>query len=116
MQIEVPVDDAVNQLEEADKLFRAMAQLAVADDKAALHIERRRAVAVVVVRHCCGAALLQGQARLGAIQRLTLALLVHTQHQRPVRRVHVEADHVALLELLRSATIASSRDRFAGPT
>jgi len=36
-----------------------------------------------------------GQQRCGAIQRLNLALLVHTQHQGAVGRVEVEADDVA---------------------
>ena len=46
-------------------------------------------------------ALLQRQARLRAVERLDLAFLVDAQHQRPVRRVHVEPDDVGdlLLEL-----------------
>ena len=45
--------------------------------------------------------------RLRAVQRLDLALLVHAQHQRLVRRVQVQADHVAQLldELLVAAEL-----------
>src|ERR1035441_6571966 len=45
--------------------------------------KRRRAVALVIVRHGSAPALLdERQPRLGAIQRLNLALLVQTQHHR----------------------------------
>ena len=36
-----------------------------------------------------------GQQRLGAVERLNLALFVHAQDQGAVRRVGVEADDVA---------------------
>ena len=49
--------------------------------------QRGRAVALVVVRHRCGAPLLQRQAGLGAVERLDLALLVDAEHERLVRRV-----------------------------
>ena len=75
-----------------------MSRLALADDKATLHVERGKqrggAVALVVVGHRRRAALLQGQARLSAVERLDLAFLVDAQHQRPVRRVHVEPDDI----------------------
>jgi hypothetical protein len=38
---------------------------------------------------------LQRQSRLGAIERLDLALFVDRQHHRVRRRIDVEADHVA---------------------
>ena len=44
------------------------------------------------------------QDRLGAVQRLHLGLLVHAQHQRPLRRIQVQPDHVAdLVDELRIA-------------
>ena len=71
---------------------------ALADDLAGGDVEggeqRRGAVALVVVRHGAGAALLQRQPGLRAVERLDLALLVDAQHQRLVRRVEVEADDV----------------------
>ena len=39
----------------------------------------------------------QRQNRLGTIERLNLALLVYAQHQRFVRRIEVQADHIAQL-------------------
>ncbi len=35
--------------------------------------------------------------RLATAQRLNLTLLIHTQHQRMMRRVHVQADDVSHL-------------------
>ena len=105
VDVEVLLHAPVDPLQEADELLGTVARLALADDEAALHVERgeqrRRAVALVVVRHRRGAALLQRQARLRAVERLDLALLVDAQHQRPVRRVHVEPDDIGhlLLEL-----------------
>ena len=62
-------------------------------------IERRRAVALVVVRHRRRAALLQRQAGLRAVEGLDLALLIDTQHQRAIRRVHVEPHDIRHLLL-----------------
>lgn len=45
----------------------------------------------------CGAADAHRQHRLGAIQRLALALLVHAEHQGSVRCAQIQADHVARL-------------------
>ena len=49
------------------------------------------------MRHGAEPALLQRQARLGAIKSLDLALLVERQHDRVGRRLDIEADHVAQL-------------------
>ena len=74
---------------------------ALPDDGAVEHVERgkqgRRAVADVVVGHCPGPALFHRQTRLGAIQRLDLALLIDRQHQAVRRRVDVKADDVVHL-------------------
>jgi hypothetical protein len=51
-------------------------------------------MALVIVGPGSGAALLHRQARLGAVQCLDLALLVKREHQRPVRRVEVEANDI----------------------
>ena len=56
------------------------------------------AVALVVVGHGAGPALLHRQARLGAVERLDLGLLVHRQHDGVLRRVDIQAHHV--LDLL----------------
>jgi hypothetical protein len=72
--------------------------LALTDDLAVQIVQRGkqrgRAVALVVVRHRLGATLLQRQARLRAIQRLDLALLVAAQHDGVLWRGHVQVDDV----------------------
>jgi hypothetical protein len=46
------------------------------------------------VGHGAGAALLHGQAGMGAVERLDLALLIDAEHQRLVGRIELEPDHV----------------------
>src|SRR5262249_52595834 len=107
----VVVDDDVDDLarrhlcldgvEEADELLMAVALHTAADDLALEHVEsgeeRRRAVADVVVRHGFEASLLHRQARLGAVERLYLALLIDRQHDGVSWRIDVEADDLAEL-------------------
>ncbi len=77
----------------------AMALHVAADDGAVEHVEGgeqcRRAVALVVVGHGPGAALLHGQAGLGTVERLDLALLVDREDDGVGRRIDIEADDVA---------------------
>ena len=56
-------------------------------------------MAFVVVGHRGGAALLQGQPGLGAVERLDLRLLVDTEHHSPIRRIEIEADDLSDLLL-----------------
>src|SRR5688572_4615633 len=86
----VVVEDDLNQLdwgyfgldgvEEADELLMEMALHAAADEGAFEHIEGseqgRGAVALVVMGHGAGPAVLHRQAGLGSVERLDLALLV----------------------------------------
>jgi hypothetical protein len=85
-------------IEEADELLMAMTCHALADHRAVEHVEgceqRGRAVALVVVRHRPGAALLHRQARLGPVEGLNLALLVDRQHHSMSRRIDVQPDDV----------------------
>lgn len=78
-----------------------MAWLASGDDRAVEHVERGKqrsgAVPIVVVGHALDVAQPHRQHRLGALQCLHLALLVHAQHQRLVRRIEIEPDDVAHL-------------------
>ena len=55
--------------------------------------QRRRPMPDIVVGHCPGLAGFDRQARLSAIERLNLALLIHRQHDGVARRGHVEADN-----------------------
>src|SRR3954466_13091743 len=71
-------------VEEADELLMPMLLHAAPDDLAFEHVEGSKqgggAVAFVVMSHGGGAALLEGQARLGAVECLDLALLVDREH------------------------------------
>ena len=82
---------AIDLVEKADEFLMPVARHALADDPALQHVERgeqgRRAVPLVVVRHRPAAALLHRQARLGAVERLNLRLLVDRQHQRVLWRI-----------------------------
>src|SRR5207302_2641211 len=86
-------------VEEADELLMPVALHAAADDLAFQHVEGGeqggRAVALIVVGHGPGAALLQGKARLGAIQSLDLRLLLEAEDDRVSGRIDIEADDVA---------------------
>jgi len=92
-------DLALDGVEEADELLMPVALHASPDDLAFQHVEGGeqggRAVALVVVRHGPGAALLQGEPRLGAVQRLNLGLLVNAEHDRVGRRIDIQTDDVA---------------------
>ncbi len=92
---------ALDGVEEADEFLVAVALHAAPDHAAREHVERReqrgRAVALVVMRHGAAAPALERQPRLGAVERLDLALFVHRQHHGMGRRVEVEADDVAQL-------------------
>ena len=99
----------VDLLEEPNELLVPMARHAVADDRAIEHAQgceqRGGAVALVVVRHGPAAALLQGEAWLGAVEGLDLAFLVDTQDQGFVRGVEVQADDI--VELLDKMLVAA---------
>lgn len=104
----VVVEDRVNHLagrhraldgiQEADELLMPVLRHAAADDLAFEDVQggeqRRRAVALVVVGHRPAAAGLQRQARLGAVERLDLALLVDRQHHRVPRRIEIQPDDI----------------------
>ena len=125
----VVIDDGMDRLslrhprfdgvEEADELLMAVSFHVLPDDGAIEDIEgskqRRGAMPFVVMRHCAGAARFHRQARLGAVERLDLALFVDREDHRMSGRVDIEADNVleflCFCGALRSDTIASSRRR-----
>ena len=104
----VVIDDGMDRLslrhprfdgvEEADELLMAVSFHVLPDDGAIEDIEgskqRRGTVALVVMRHRAGAARFHRQARLGAVERLDLALFVDREDHRMSGRVDVEADNV----------------------
>jgi hypothetical protein len=73
MKVEIGRVLLIDQLEKAQELVVPMARHARADHLALPHVERRKqgrgAVALVVVGHGAGAALLHGQAGLGSVER-----------------------------------------------
>ena len=52
--------------------------------------EGHRSVPIVVVGLGANVSLAQGQAGLGALEGLTLALFITAEHQGPIRRIEVE--------------------------
>ena len=79
----------------------AVPRHAFADDLASLHVEcgeqRRRAMALVIVDAPLDLARAHRQHRLGAVERLDLALLVDARRRRTLGRIEIEADNVAHL-------------------
>ena len=91
----------LNGVEEADELLVTMALHTSANDLAFEDIEsseqRRCAMALVVVGHRAGAALLHRQAGLGAVQRLDLRLFVDREDDGMGGRIDIKPDNVAQL-------------------
>jgi len=91
----------VDLAQEGQELLMTVARLARSQHRAVEHVQRReqrgRTVALVVVGNTLDIAEAHRQHRLGALQGLALALLVHADYQRVVRRAQVQADHVAQL-------------------
>src|SRR6476646_4192316 len=89
------------------RLLMAVTLHVAADDSAVEDVESREqrggAVAFVVVRHCPSAARLHRQPRLGAVERLDLALLIDRQNDRMGGRIDVETNNV--LELRRELRV-----------
>ena len=106
-------DLRLDGVEEADELLMAVALHVAADDGAVEDVEGREqrggAVTFVVVGHRSGAARLHRQARLGAVERLDLALLVDREDDRMGGRIDVEADDV--LELLGELRVVRQLER-----
>src|SRR6202030_4218288 len=88
-------------LKKREKFLMAMARLTQGDHFTIEGVECREqggsAVAVVIVSYSFDIAQSHRQHRLGTFQRLDLALLIHTQHQRLVGRIKVQPHDVAHL-------------------
>ena len=84
---------AVDLVEEADELLMPVAAHALTDDLAVEHVERGEQggcpVPLIVVGHRAATAALHWQPRLGAVERLNLALLIDRQHRRVSRRIEI---------------------------
>src|SRR4030042_1412566 len=90
-----------DQLEEPDPLLMAMARHAIPNDLAIEHAQGgkqgRRAIALVIVCHRAAPTLLERKARLGAAQRVNLALLLAAQDQRMFRWIEIQTHDIQQL-------------------
>ena len=106
-------DLLLDRVEEANELLMTMMLHVAADDGAIENVEgceqRSGAVTFVVVRHRPGTARLHRQPRLGAVERLDLALLVDREDDRMGGRIDVEADDV--FELLGELRVRRQLER-----
>src|ERR1019366_6747859 len=91
-------DLAIDRPQELQELDVAVTRKALTDHRPGQDIQRgeqrRGPVALVVMSHRAGPARLDRQRRLGAVQRLDLALLVHAKDDRVLRRVQIQADDI----------------------
>ncbi len=99
-QMKVPICGRlrIDLLEEPDELLMPVARHAIANDLAVEHAQsgkqRRCAVAFVVVSLPCWNTRSERQQWLRAFQCLYLALFVHAQNQRLVRRVQIQTHDI----------------------
>ncbi len=81
----------VNELQELEEFLMPVPPVATAHDFPSRHVQggkqRGGPMALIVVRAPLALSGQHGQQRLGAIQGLDLRLLVHTQHDRVLRRI-----------------------------
>lgn len=101
MDVQFGWHSLVDLTQEGQELLVPMTWFAGRQHRAVEHVQRGeqrgRAMALVVVGDSLDVAEPHGQHRLRALQRLTLALLVHADDQRVVRRAQIQAHHVAQL-------------------
>src|SRR5260221_1416825 len=71
--------------------------------------ERRRSIPLVIVSHRSAPTLLDRQAGLCAVESLNLRLLVGAEHERMLRRIQIEPDHVD--ELLNEMGVVADLER-----
>src|ERR1700687_3145337 len=86
----------LDNVQKSDELLMAMALHALANNLALKDIERREqggdAMALVIMGYGASAPLLHRQTRLGAVERLDLALFVNRQDNDVAGRIDIEAD------------------------
>ena len=91
-----PGYSGLDDVQKPNELLMAMALHALANNLALKDVERREqrgdTMALVIMGHSTSAPLLHRQARLGAIKRLNLALLIDRQDNGVVGRINVETD------------------------
>ena len=105
--VENGVDDLARRhlrfdgVEEADEFLMTVTLHIPPSDGSIENVERGkkrcRAMPLIIVRHGSAAPLLQRQSRLGAVERLDLALFVHGQNKRMRGRRQVKPDNIPKL-------------------
>jgi hypothetical protein len=120
MDVELGRHIGFDVTQEGEELLMTMAWFALGNDRAVEDVEGGEqggcAVALVVVGYPFDVAEPHGKHGLDALESLDLALFIDAKHHGLVRRVEVEADHVAQLldkegigrELVISSATASS--------
>ena len=101
MHVDVGRRVGVEHVEKVPTLLLSLAGVAGADHRAVEDIQRReqggRAMSLVVVGHRPGSARLQRPPRLRSLQGVNLALLINTNHEGLVRRIHVQPHDIGQL-------------------
>ena len=101
MHVEVLRDVQFDVPQEAQELLMPVARLALREHLAIGDVQSGKqsggAVADVVVRDPFDVAQSHRQQRLRALEGLDLTLLVDTQHERIIRRIQIQPDHIAKL-------------------
>ena len=91
----------VKAAQKLKELLMAVARITLANDTPFDHLERRkqgrRAMALIVMSKGAAAPGFEGQSRLGAIQRLNLALFIHAEHDRILRRSEINTHYIGEL-------------------
>ena len=113
MQLERGRRLRIDLLEKLATLVVPMARQAVTDHVPIKQAQRRkqggRAVALIIVRHGAAPTVLHREARLGAIQGLDLAFLIHAEDEGMLGRVQLQAYDI--LHFLLEVRIPAERER-----
>jgi len=98
MNVQMWWGGSIDSVEEFPKLDGTVSALTCPQNLACLHVKGSKEGCCAVPRVVMGAALhlsrAHGQQRLHAVKRLDLGLLVHTQDQSPIGRVHVQSHNI----------------------
>src|ERR1700720_2281309 len=101
MDSKISRNGTIDLIQEFAELDGAMAWPALTDHRSRGDVQRSEeaggAMALVIVSLTLNLAGPHRKDRLATAQRLNLTLLIHAQHQRMMRRVHVQADDVSHL-------------------
>jgi hypothetical protein len=101
VDVQVAWHRLIQGVQKLPELHRAVTPVNLAKDLSRLELQRRKegrdAMAGVVVASAFRLPGPHGQDGLGPVQCLDLRLLIHAEHHRVVRRVHVEPDNISHL-------------------